>query len=171
MKAFFASLIAAIVAFFGTISTGIIDAVNNYEFTVDASETGRVLANPASNINIWSIDGDPFVNAQINEENNIFDFVNYVQFMQCTGGSAERDLFVDPYNREVLDDYDENQNRGKQHKKTGNHRREQAQVRAFEDAMNSGKKPQTKAEKREERRAENAAKRKAEMRAREEDTR
>lgn len=106
MKAFFASLVAAIVAFFGTISTGIIDAVNNYEFTVDASETGRVLANPASNINIWSIDGDPFVNAQINEENNIFDFVNYVQFMQCTGGSAERDLFVDPYNREVLDDYD-----------------------------------------------------------------
>ena len=76
-----------------------------------------------------------------------------------------------PTGSEVLDDYDENQNRGKQHKKTGNHRREQAQVRAFEDAMNSGKKPQTKAEKREERRAENAAKRKAEMRAREEDAR
>lgn len=106
MKAFFASIIAAVVAFFGTISSGIIDLVNNYEFTVDASETGAVLANPASNVNIWSIDGNPFVNAEINEENNIFDFVNYVQFMQCTGGNADRDLFIDPYDRTVLDDYD-----------------------------------------------------------------
>lgn len=106
MKAFFASAIAAVIAFFATISGGIIDAVNNYEFTVVTNETGAVLSNPASNINIWSIDGNPFVGAKINEENNIFDFVNYVQFMQCTGGNAERDLFVDPYDRTVLDDYD-----------------------------------------------------------------
>ncbi|MBQ2841420.1 MAG: hypothetical protein IJE72_00125 [Clostridia bacterium] len=106
MKAFFASAIAAIIAFFATISGAVIDAVNNYEFTVDASETGVVLSNPASNVNVWSIDGNPFVNAKANEENNIFDFVNYVQLMQCTGGSAERDLFVDPYDRTVLDDYD-----------------------------------------------------------------
>ncbi len=106
MKAFFSSLIAAVIAFFGTISSGIIDVVNNYEFIVDASETGAVLSNPASNVNVWSIDGDPFVGAKINEENNIFDFVNYVQLMQCTGGNAERDLFVDPYDRTVLDDYD-----------------------------------------------------------------
>lgn len=106
MKAFFLSVLAAIIAFFGTISGGIIDSVNNYEFTVDASETGAVLSNPASNVNIWSIDGNPFVGAEINEENNVFDFVNYVQFMQCTGGNAERDLFVDPYDKTVLDDYD-----------------------------------------------------------------
>ena len=80
--------------------------VNNYEFTVDASVTGDVLANPASNVNIWSIDGNPFVGKKINEENNIFDFVTYVQFMQCTGGNAERDLFVDPLDKTVLDDYD-----------------------------------------------------------------
>lgn len=106
MKAFFSSVLAAIIAFLGTISGGIIDLVNNYEFTVDASETGAVLSNPASNVNIWSIDGNPFVGAEINEENNVFDFVNYVQFMQCTGGNAERDLFVDPYDKTVLDDYD-----------------------------------------------------------------
>lgn len=106
MKVFFSSVLAAIIAFFGTISSGIVDIVNNYEFTVDSSETGAVLSNPASNVNIWSIDGNPFVNAKINEENNIFDFVNYVQFMQCTGGNAERDLFVDPYDKTVLDDYD-----------------------------------------------------------------
>lgn len=98
-------VISAIIAFFGNLF-GLSDAINNYEFTVDMSQTGRVLANPASNVNVWSIHGNPFVNAKINEENNIFEFVNYVQFMQCTGGNAERDLFVDPYDRTVLDDYD-----------------------------------------------------------------
>lgn len=106
MKEFFSTLIAAVIAFFGSGVNGAVDAVNNYEFTIDASETGRVLANPASNVNIWSIDGNPFVGAKVNEENNIFDFVNYVQLMQCTGGNAERDLFVNPLDRTVLDDYD-----------------------------------------------------------------
>lgn len=106
MKAFFTSILAAVIAFFGTMWSDVVDAVNDYEFTVDASMTGRVLSNPASNVNVWSIDGNPFVGAKINEENNIFDFVNYVQLMQCTGGSAERDLFVDPLDRTVLDDYD-----------------------------------------------------------------
>lgn len=106
MKAFFASLLAAVIAFFGTMWSDIVDVFNNYEFAVDASVTGKVLANPASNVNVWSIGDNPFIGAKINEENNIFDFVNYIQFMQCTGGSAERDLFVDPYDRTVLDDYD-----------------------------------------------------------------
>ncbi len=106
MKQFLASILASIIAFFGTIGTFCTDMINNYKFTVDASETGEVLANPASTVNIWSIDGNPFVGKEINGENNIFEFVNYVQFMQCTGGNAERDLFIDPLDRTVLDDYD-----------------------------------------------------------------
>lgn len=105
MKALISTVIAVIITFFGNLF-GFSDRLDNYEFTVDASQTGNVLANPASNVNIWSIDGNPFVNAKINEENNIFEFVNYVQFMQCTGGNEQRDLFVDPYDRTVLDDYD-----------------------------------------------------------------
>lgn len=105
MKAFISLILTAIISFFGNLF-GFSDAINNYEFTVDATQTGNVLANPASNVNVWSIDGNPFVNAKINEENNIFEFVNYVQFMQCTGGNAQRDLFVDPLDRTVLDDYD-----------------------------------------------------------------
>ncbi len=105
MKAFISTVIAVIITFFGNLF-GFSDRLDNYEFTVDASQTGNVLANPASNVNIWSIDGNPFVNAKINEENNIFEFVNFVQFMQCTGGNAQRDLFVDPYDKTVLDDYD-----------------------------------------------------------------
>ena len=106
MKQFFSALLAAIIGFFGTLSANITDRINNYEFTVDASQCGDVLVNPASNVNIWSIDGNPFVDKKINEENNIFEFVDYVQFMQCTGGNADRDLFVDPYDKTVLDDYD-----------------------------------------------------------------
>ena len=106
MKQFFSAILAAIIGFFGTLSANITDLVNNYEFTVDASQQGSVLSNPACNINVWSIDGNPFVNQKRNEEYDIFDFVNYVQFMQCTGGNADRDLFVDPMDRTVLDDYD-----------------------------------------------------------------
>ena len=106
MKQFFSALLAAIIGFFGTLSTNITDRINNYEFTVDASQCGDVLVNPASNVNIWSIDGNPFVNQKRNPEYDIFDFVNYVQFMQCTGGNEDRDLFIDPLDRTVLDDYD-----------------------------------------------------------------
>ena len=82
------------------------EKINDYKFTVDASQTSHVLVNPASNVNVWSIEGNPFVDAKVEGEYNIFDFVNYVQLMQCTGGSADRDLFVDPLDRTVLDDYD-----------------------------------------------------------------
>ncbi len=77
-----------------------------YTITVDSSVRGNVLSNPASNVNVWSIAGNPFVGAKADEEYNVFEFVNYVQLMQCTGGSADRDLFVDPYDTETLDDYD-----------------------------------------------------------------
>ena len=106
IKQFFAAFLAAVIGFFGTLSANITDRVNNNEFTVDASQSGKILSNPASNVNIWSIDGNPFVGAKNNAEYDIFEFVNYVQFMQCTGGNAQRDLFVDPYDRSVLDDYD-----------------------------------------------------------------
>ena len=106
MKEFFAALLASVIAFFSPIELYFTDKVNNYEFTVDASQTGEALPNPASNVNIWSIDGNPFVGKKNNAEYDIFEFVEYVQFMQCTGGNAERDLFVDPLDRSVLDDYD-----------------------------------------------------------------
>lgn len=90
-------------AFLGAVGAGVF---NKYTFTVDAEKKGNVLSNTVSNVNIWSIEGNPFVNAQINEENNIFEFVEYVQFMQCSGGTEARDLFKDPLDKTVLDDYD-----------------------------------------------------------------
>ncbi len=81
--------------------------VNDYSFKIDASQLGGTLPNVVSNINIWNMqDTNEFTNLQINEEYNIGEFVEYVQLMQCTGGNASRDLFKDPYNFDVLDDYD-----------------------------------------------------------------
>ena len=88
---------------FGVISAGVF---NKFTFTVDATKTTNTLHNVVNNVNIWSIEGNPFVNATVNEENNIFEFVDYVQFMQCSGGTEARDLFKDPLDRTVLDDYD-----------------------------------------------------------------
>ena len=73
---FFKSIVAfftSIVMFFGTVWNAGVDAVNSYSFTVDTSDLGDVLVNPASNVNIWSIQGNPFVGVKINEENNIFE--------------------------------------------------------------------------------------------------
>lgn len=81
--------------------------VNDYSFKIDASQLGGTLPNVVSNVNIWNMrDGKQFTDLKINEEYNIGDFVEYVQLMQCTGGNASRDLFKEPYNFDVLDDYD-----------------------------------------------------------------
>ena len=100
------AIFMTVVMFFSSVWTSGINLVNSYKFTVDTSEVGMELVNPVSNINIWSIQGNPFVGVKVNEEYNIFEFVEYVQLMQCTGGNADRDLFKDPYDKTVLDDYD-----------------------------------------------------------------
>ncbi len=103
---FFAFLFSAIIALPGIILSGG-NTINDYEFNIDASQQGEILPNAVSNINIWNAyESTEFSNPKINEEYNITDFVEYVQLMQCTGGNASRDLFVDPYNFDVLDDYD-----------------------------------------------------------------
>lgn len=88
---------------FGVIASGVF---NKYTFTVDTTKTYNTLYNVVNNVNVWSIEGNPFVSITPNKENNIFDFVEYVQFMQCTGGTETRDLFKNPLDKSVLDDYD-----------------------------------------------------------------
>lgn len=82
-------------------------SLNDYNFDVDTSVLQEELPNAVSNVNIWNMkDGNMFIDPEINEENNIFEFVEYVQLMQCTGGAANRDLFKDPLDFDTLDDYD-----------------------------------------------------------------
>ncbi|MCR5547591.1 MAG: hypothetical protein K6F25_02420 [Bacteroidales bacterium] len=71
---------------------------------VDATKRGEPLPNIADNVNVWDM-GRLYHRPSVNPEANVFEFVRYVQFMQCTGGSSERDLFKNPNSRSVLDDY------------------------------------------------------------------
>lgn len=100
---FFCWLLSAILAFPGVVFTAG-DVVNNYSFKVDASQMGEELPNVVSNVNVWEM-GSQFINPTANEEYDIFEFVEYVQLMQCSGGNTTRDLFEDPLNFDVLDDY------------------------------------------------------------------
>ena len=80
------------------------DLVNNYAFTVDATAPGRVLPNVKSNMNVF---GGRFpVSPARNAENDPYAFIDYIQLMECSGGNADRDLFRDPDDYSVLDDYD-----------------------------------------------------------------
>ena len=77
---------------------------NDYAFSVDTAEPGRTLPNVKSNLNRFGgrFPEDPV----INRENNPYEFIEYIQLMECSGGSAARDLFKDPDDFTVLDDYD-----------------------------------------------------------------
>ncbi len=103
VSAFFMSIITALSFFFSSFpalfqktSTAVID--------VDASAIGDIIPNVVDNVNIWHM-GNSFYNAERNEENDVFEFVKYIQLMQCTGGTADRDLFIDPYDTSTFTDY------------------------------------------------------------------
>ncbi|MCR5522561.1 MAG: hypothetical protein K6F64_02855 [Clostridia bacterium] len=74
-------------------------------YEIDAADCGEKVGNKVSNVNIWEM-GRSFYEPQNSEKNDIFDFVEYVQLMQCTGGNLERDLFRNPQDSSVTDDYD-----------------------------------------------------------------
>ena len=74
-------------------------------FSVDTGTLSDPIGNKVGHVNVWDM-GTQFYDAQPDAENNVFDFVDYVQLMQCSGGTASRDLFRDPENRDVTDDYD-----------------------------------------------------------------
>lgn len=80
------------------------DNVSGNIIMVDATKTGEAIPNIVSNVNVWDM-GSLFHNPQINQEANVFEFVRYVQFMQCSGGNLTRDLFQRPEDRSTLTDY------------------------------------------------------------------
>lgn len=103
ITAFFVSVIAFLISPL----IYIIPCANDYSFTVDTSVTDEAIPNVVSNVNIWDMNsGNEFKSPVVTSDYNVFDFVEYVQFMQCTGGSKERDLFKDPLDFDTLDDYD-----------------------------------------------------------------
>ena len=100
----FAAILAFFTALWGSVYAFFNNFVNDYTFTVDTATLGDTLPNVKSNINRFGgrFPEDPV----INETDNPYEFVDYIQLMECTGGSAARDLFRDPADFSVLDDYD-----------------------------------------------------------------
>ena len=80
-------------------------ALGDYNYSIDAGLQGDTVGNKVSNVNVWEM-GTQFYDAQNESENDIFEFVEYIQLMQCTGGNEQRDLFKNPLDTSVKDDYD-----------------------------------------------------------------
>ena len=80
---------------------------NAVVFSVDAEKrSGKRITNKVSMINQWD-----YARAFLGERDKTFfakefPFVENIQFMTATGGSLSRDLFIDPSNAAVTDDYD-----------------------------------------------------------------
>lgn len=100
-------IIALFIAIYYTVSgiIWLIDRSNDFTFDIDSAIQGNIVGNKVSNVNVWEM-GTQFYNAERNDEYDVLEFVEYIQLMQCSGGNAQRDLFKDPQNKEVLDDYD-----------------------------------------------------------------
>ncbi|MBR0509949.1 MAG: hypothetical protein IJJ85_07500 [Clostridia bacterium] len=103
-KQFFAALLAFFTGVWGSVYTFFNQFVNDYAFTVDTAQLGEVLPNVKSNINRFGgrFPEDPVINTEYDP----YEFVDYIQLMECSGGNRTRDLFVDPDDFDVIDDYD-----------------------------------------------------------------
>lgn len=79
------------------------------EFEIHASDKGKIIPNVADNINVWNYH-EGWLGPKDKEYAGHFSknmpFVTYVQFMMAAGGNAGRDLFENPLDRSVTDDYD-----------------------------------------------------------------
>ena len=100
LTAFFTSVCMFFNSLFGLLS-----GTSTYNYKIDTTVLGNEIPNIVDNINDWDM-GTHYFNVQNNEKYDVFNFVKYIQLMQCTGGTPERDLFKDPYDTSVLDDYD-----------------------------------------------------------------
>lgn len=100
ITAFFTAIMTCITAFIS-----LNDIKSDYIFTIDAGTPGKTAVNMAQCVNVWEM-GTQFINAENNKDNDIFEFTEYVQLMACSGGTESRDMFKDPYDNTVKDDYD-----------------------------------------------------------------
>lgn len=67
----------------------------------------KPIGNKLSNVNLWMFQTFSLpTESDKNDGCDLTPFVEYVQFMQATGSSPARDLFKDPENLDVLDDYE-----------------------------------------------------------------
>lgn len=67
--------------------------------------TDILIPHVANNINVWEM-GNTYFEPNIEfPQYSPYKFVKWVQLMQCTGGSESRDLFYNPKDTSILEDY------------------------------------------------------------------
>lgn len=101
---FFSAIFAAICLFFSSFF-GLFLGTSTYNYKIDTTELRNEIPNIVDNMNDWDM-GTSYYNVRNNEKYDVFNFVKYIQLMQCTGGTPERDLFKDPYDTSTFTDYD-----------------------------------------------------------------
>jgi xylan 1,4-beta-xylosidase len=82
---------------------------NHHTFHVRMNPSDQILWNAADNINVWYYRSEWHEKMeQVPEDyfRQVLPFVKYVQLMTAAGGNNERDLFKDPFNANITDDYD-----------------------------------------------------------------
>lgn len=80
-----------------------------HAFYVHIQQSGPEIWNPVDNINVWNYATEWHDGMEQQPEDYFrknFPYVRYVQLMTAAGGSVQRDLFKDPADRSVTDDYD-----------------------------------------------------------------
>lgn len=75
-------------------------------FEIDTASPGKTITNKVSDVNCWMYQYSWLGGVDVGGFSQTLPFVSRVQFMQATGGNAERDLFKDPLDLSVRDDYD-----------------------------------------------------------------
>lgn len=81
---------------------------DNTEIAFDMTVQKKQLKNIFSDVNVWEFRafwGDASQDKADTYFSDFYPFIERVQFMTATGGSYARDLFIDPEDRDVLDDY------------------------------------------------------------------
>lgn len=79
--------------------------INRAEYAIDTSGERYIVNDVTNTLNVWS----PYTfnsETQPDEENDVTGFVRYIELMQATGGNAQLDPFIDPYDTSIKTDYD-----------------------------------------------------------------
>ena len=101
---FITSVFMTIVLFFSSLCS-LFTGVSSVEYIISTRKLGEEIPNIVDNVNVWNM-GTQFYDPQVNSEYDVTEFVRYIQLMQCTGGTPDRDLFKDPYDTSTFTDYD-----------------------------------------------------------------
>lgn len=101
---FITSVFMTIVLFFSSLCP-LFSGISSVRYVVNAGRLGDEIPNIVDNVNVWNM-GTAFYDPQIKSDYDVTEFVKYIQLMQCTGGTPERDLFKNPYDTSTFTDYD-----------------------------------------------------------------